>query len=192
MVCVESGTTFGVRQSLGILGHAHIRRIKGTTALCSRRGSVVGSEWEMLISQRQHTAHRSRFKAHAAPQGMKHTHTKMDNHLVELGGEWQEPCLRKMLWVAADISVERATPIAVHSAPAHGPAPSMITSEAGAEEYLFPQSCSGVQGLCQDSSDKHLSDSTFHCYMPHPTLKKKKYLTRIIAFQMHSLGQQTR
>lgn len=80
-----------------------------------------------------------------------------------------------MLWVAADISVERATPFAVHSAPARGPAPSMINSEAGAEEYLLPQSCSGLQGRCQGSSDKHLSDSTFHCYMLHPTLKKKKY-----------------
>lgn len=188
MVCVESGTTYGVRHSLGILGHAHIRQIKGTTALCSREGSVVGSEWEMLISQCQHIAHRSRFKVHVAPQGMKHTHTKMDNHLVELGGEWQEPCLRKMLWVAADISVERATPITVHSAPAHGPAPSMITSEAGAEEYLLPQSCSGVQGLCQDSSDKHLSDSTFHCYMPPPHSQKEKVSNPGNCFPMHFWG----
>lgn len=171
MVCVESGTTYGVRHSLGILGHAHTCRIKGTTALCSREGSVVGSEWQMLTSQSQHTAHRSRFKVHAAPQQWNtHTRWTMDNHLVELG-VWREPCLRKMLWVAADISVERATPITVHSAPARGPAPSKINSEAGAEEYLLPQSCSGLQGLCQGSSDKHLSDSAFHCYMPHLTLK---------------------
>lgn len=112
----------------------------------------------------------------------------MDNHLVELGGEWQEPCLRKMLWVTADISAERATPIAVHSAPAHGPAPSMITSEAGAEEYLFPQRCSGVQGLCQDSSDKHLSDSTFHCYMSPPHSQKEKVSNPGNCFPMHFWG----